>query len=163
MKKSTWFRWETEASIHHLFLVLEAANRPLKEYFGKSWPETVLIYRGKHVIWSNRWSQLYELGQAMIDFYFDKKNEDMMWQDWQKATKALIKFFEKLDKTDFSKLNHKELLDLYEDFRKVYFDFWKIGWLDEPIALRAEKILKEESNLSDNEIAILTSPTWRSF
>ena len=35
--------------------------------------------------------------------------------------------------------------------------------MDEPIALRAEKILKEESNLSDNEIAILTSPTWRSF
>ncbi|MBI4058047.1 hypothetical protein HY405_01910, partial [Candidatus Microgenomates bacterium] len=96
--KNVWLRWETEASIHHLFLTLEASMKPLRDWFGQSWPKTVLIYHGKKVIWSNKWKDVYSLGQKMIEFYNQKENEEKMWREWQEKSNKLNNFFSQLDK-----------------------------------------------------------------
>ncbi len=159
-----WFKWEREGTIHPLFFPLESSMKPLRDYFGASWPDTILIYRGDIVLWCNRMEKLYKLGQKMIDFYTVDENQKKLLKDLEDATEHLKKVFAEIGEKDLGRLSNEELLSLYENFRRVYNDWFKIGWTVEPIALQGEQLIREIIKGQNQKIiSILTSTTRKSF
>lgn len=161
-KNAGWLRWETQASIHHLAITAQACQTPMYKYFGTSFPKTVLLYKGRDVIWSNEWGKLYELGAEIIQFYKDPQNKKKYISDWKKSIDTLNGQFSKLDKVDLSVLPNGKLLEHYNNFCEVYINFWRVGWLDEPAAFEGERLLKE-AQLSDKDLGVLLSPSWKPF
>lgn len=161
-KRDEWFVWERQARIHSLFIPLEAAMEPLRKYFGQSWPDTTLVYRGSIVKWLNRLKPLKKLGQKMIDYYLDKNNLDKMTADLQAEQSKLEEIFERTDMANLTKLADREIMELYVQFRKRYIEWYKIGWLVEPISLRSEDLLKE-AGIAQKNISLLTAAEKDSF
>lgn len=160
--QNEWFVWERQSRIHSLFLPLETSMEPLRKYFGQSWPTTTLIYTGNTVKWINKMKPLKELGQKMIDYYLQKTNKEKMLEDFKKEQNALEQTLSKIEKTSRKKISDSELLSLYQEFKKCYIEWFKIGWLVEPIALRSEDLLLEITK-DHNKIATLTLPPEKSF
>ena len=162
MKQEKWMRWERVSSIMPLFIPLEAGIEKMTGYFGVAWPRTILIYSGKNVAWRNRWTDLYKLGQKLIDFFSKKGNEKKYWQDWRRETKILEKFFERIEKLNFKKLSNDELIRIFKDYVEVYESWWKYGWASTTIALQAEVILSKHG-LEEKEFSSLLNPPQKSF
>lgn len=157
-----WLRWEAQASIHHLAMTAQASQALMYKYFGFRWPKTILIYKGRDVIWSNDWSEIYKFGAEIIDFYKNPKERRKYINDRQKAVDKLFKIFDEIAKLDLSRLDNKDLFKSYKKFCDVYLDFWKIAWLDEPVAFECERIL-ENAGVSAGDLVVLLSPTWKAF
>ncbi|MBI3342032.1 HD domain-containing protein [Candidatus Curtissbacteria bacterium] len=138
------------------------SQMPLFYYFGARWPRTVLIYKGRDVIWSNNWKDLYQLGAEMVDFYKSAGEKKKFWNDAKKVKDGLKREFLRLDKVDLGNLDNEHLLASYEQFCEIYIRFWQLGWFDEPIAFECERILTE-SSLSKEELSKLMAPSWVPF
>jgi len=144
MEQEKWLRWERASSITPLFIPFEAGKRKMAGYFGSAWPKTVLIYTGQNVVWRNRWSDLYNLGQKLISFFSKKGQEKKYWADWQKETKKLERRFQEVEKSDLQRLSDRELISLFNKFVESYKSWWKYGWASTPIALQAERLLTKQ-------------------
>ena len=163
---SDWFRWERLSTIHSLFIPLEAAMKPLRHYFGRSWPLTILVYTKNRVLWCNKISELHSLGQEMIKYYSIKSNERKLLQDVRRETKNLKEVFSLIRRLDLRTLSNKKLLQLYQRFRRIYINWYKLGWTTEPVEIAGERLLRNilKSKKSDKYTMLtLTHPTRITF
>ena len=160
--KNEWFEWERESTIHPLFLTLESGMTALKPYFGESWPDTILIFRGPVVLWCNKVEDLRKLGERMIDHYLEEKNLTKMLFDLDRETKRLRGNFSKIDALNLSGISDAELLNTYEELRKSFLDWFAIGWLVEPVAIQGEHLTLKKTQ-DKKAISVLTSTTKDSF
>lgn len=158
-----WFRWERAGTIHHLSIVLEAAMRPMYEYFGLTWPLTLIIFKGENALWCNRMKDLSILGEKIIQWYQEtntKKYDD----DIQTQTKKLDHIFHSIQSANLHKLSIPQLSNLYQKLHDEYMRWFALLWTTEPVAIRAEEVLKEElKGVTEREFALLTSTTHASF
>lgn len=157
-----WFKWERESTVHPIFLTLESAILPLEKYFGEGWPETILLFKGDVVLWCNRMQELFLLGQKMIDFYLVEENREKMLSDLKREEGKLVKVFEKISSANIGKLSDEELLAIYNQFREQHIEWFKIGWLVEPVGLQGEQIILGKTT-DKRLVAALTSTTRESF
>ncbi len=167
-----WFKWERESALHSLFLPLEASVRPLREFFGRGWPTTLLVFRGDAVLWCNEMRSLHSLGAEMIDLYRDSRERDAMLAEWERREKNLFAVFEKIQAERFGKALNEEIAGLYALFRKAYLDWYAVGWLAEPVSLQCEALVRElllrkglepDSKEFKTAFSLLTSTTRESF
>lgn len=159
-----WFKWERESTIHPLFIPLEAAMKPLRDYFGTSWPDSILIYKGNIVLWCGKMDSLVQLGQKMLDFYVVEENKKRLLKDLEKETQNLKHSFKEIEETNLAGLDNGCLLLLYGKFRQAYIDWYKLGWTAEPVALYGERLIKKIVEGQKPKIfSILTSTTRKSF
>lgn len=161
-RNTGWLRWEAQASIHNLAMTAYASQTIMYKYFGFRWPKTILIYRGTDVVWSNNWDDIYKFGAEIIDFYKDLQERRKYISDRQKAVDKLFKTLDEIERLDLKRLANKDLFDTYKKFCDVYLDFWKIAWLDEPVAFECERIL-ENAGVGAADMAILLAPSWKAF
>ncbi len=171
-EREEWFKWEREACVYHMDVVASAAMQPLREYFGATWPKTILVFRGDVVLWCNEMAALYALGQKMIDCYVQAGNQKKMLRDWSEREGALRAAFKKIDAEKLSKLPDAELSRLYFAAEHAYVDWYAIGWLAEPVALQGENLVREllskkgfesESKNFKRLFSLLTCTTRKSF
>ena len=109
-----WFRWERAGTIHHLYTVLEAAMRPMYEYFRFSWPLTLIIFKGENALWCNRMEDLSHLGEKIIQWY-QQTNVKKYNDDIQTQTKKLEYVYFSIQSADLPKLPIKQLGNLYQE------------------------------------------------
>ncbi|MFA4872707.1 MAG: PEP-utilizing enzyme [Patescibacteria group bacterium] len=158
-----WFRWERAGTIHHLYIVLEAAMRPMYEYFRLSWPLTLIIFKGENALWCNRMKDLSNLGEQIIQWH-QKTNAKKYHDDIQAQTKKLEHVYFSIQSADLPKLPIKQLGNLYQELHDEYTRWFALLWTTEPVAIRAEELLKVElKSVSEREFALLTSTTHISF
>ncbi|MFH1257007.1 MAG: PEP-utilizing enzyme [Candidatus Diapherotrites archaeon] len=162
--KGEWFEWERESTIHPLFIPLEAAMKPLRDYFGTSWPDSILVYRGNIVLWCGKNESLQSLGKKMLEFYLVEKNKNQLLKDIENATQKLKLVSGKIEATNLNALGNNELLPLYSELRLDYIDWYKLGWTTEPIGLHGEQLIKKIVEGQKQKVfSILTSTTRKSF
>ena len=70
--KGNWFQWERQATVHPLIMCMEAWMEPMERRYGRPWPTTVLIYNNDIVGWYNKWVELLDYGQYLIDLFIRK-------------------------------------------------------------------------------------------
>ena len=65
--ETRWLDWGQPSCVHHIYVPLEAGMLDLKQFFGHSWPLTILYFEQDRVHWINRWEELRSLGEKFID------------------------------------------------------------------------------------------------
>lgn len=163
-KNDDWFRWERAATIHHLYQVVQAGMKPMKDYFGICWPLTLMIYTGENVLWCNKISEMSGRGQYLIDWYKEKNNKIKYEKDLDKVVLDLQNILKKIEKINLQKLDKKKLLDLYNELKNIYINWYSLFWTTELVSVRCEEILKEKlKDLNPDEFSILTAVSEKSF
>lgn len=163
-KHDDWFRWERAATIHHLYQVVQAGMKPMKDYFGICWPMTLMIYTAENVLWCNKISEMSGRGQTLIDWYKIKDNKIKYEKDLDKVLLGLQNILKKIEKINLQKLDRKQLLALYNGLKDTYIKWYSLFWTTELVAVRCEEILKEKlKDLSPDEFSILTAVSEKSF
>lgn len=158
-----WFRWERAATIHHLYMALQAAMAPMREYFGMCWPLTLMIYKGENVLWCNRIKDLSVLGEKIIAWY-QHTGQQKYERDIEKRTHALKDMFQSIRSAKLSRLSVRQLDKIYQSLWRAYTHWYALLWTTEPVAIRVEEVLKQElAHISAREFAMLTSTTRTSF
>ncbi len=163
-KHDDWFRWERAATVHHLYQVVQAGMKPMKDYFGICWPLTIMIYTGENVLWCNKVSEMSSRGQTLIDWYKVKSNKIQYEKDLSTVIEDLKKVLQKVEKMNLQKLDKKKLFNLYNELKDTYIRWYSLFWATELVAVRCEEILKAQlKDLSPDEFSILTAVSEKSF
>lgn len=142
-----WYVWEQNASPMLLIMTLNPSMRRLRDYIGSPLFTTLIMfetdeqgnYQGK---WVFRFDEGTHLGQKMVDMLlcppyrvaFDTGIETGEAQLVQKAYK--IQFSEPLEKYDNAKL-----LELFNEFSEIYYNYYKLAAFVEPVQWRTEQVL----------------------
>lgn len=147
-----WLPWEQNASPMLLTLTLNAGMKDLREYFGMPLWTTVILFENNQAKWLFRPKELKLLGQKMIDFLSCPQYRVSFFTGYDMAEEAVLKQAEQIQfSTAFSDLDNDQLANLFEDFARIYYRWYKFGWFCEPIQFQAQDMLnsyleKESAN-----------------
>ena len=140
--KGEWFQWERQAAVHPILLCMDAWMEPMRQEYGRAWPATVIIYNGDLVGWYNRWAELLDYGQYLIDMLIGKGRMAELEREVRAQAAGLERMFNELDGTDFKALSDEELGEAYERIRRSYVGWFVPGGLVEPVGHQGERILE---------------------
>jgi phosphohistidine swiveling domain-containing protein len=143
-EREEWFKWEREGCVYQLDACANAAFAPLQAFFGKPFPDTVMIFRGDVVLWCNELHALRSLGQEMIDVYIEPSNREEMLREWSKREEVLRAAFKKTAAAaalGLEKISDAELKSLYLELDGAYAAWYAIGWLAEPVSWQGEELV----------------------
>lgn len=164
--KHYWFQWERQATVHPILMCMEAWMEPITKAYGKPWPSTVIIYNKDIVGWYTPWHELLDYGQYSIDLLIDPIHQQKFESDVRKQAMELESMFDRLDQTDFNKLNNDELQSSYDELHTRWLTWFIPGGLVEPIGHQGEKLLHKylEGNKDAVKIfSLITTTTRDSF
>ena len=137
-----WKVWQQNASPFLLCLTLNAGMKNLKKFIGSPLWTSVIIFEDNQGKWLFRPKELKMLGQKMIDFLMCPIYRVAFMTGYDLTEKQLIKkakeiqFNEKLET-----FTNDELMDLFDNYCQIYYDWYKFGWFCEPIQFQAQDIL----------------------
>ena len=164
--KGEWFQWERQATVHPILLCMEAWMEPMKQEYGRPWPTTVIIYNGDLVGWYNRWAELLDYGQYLIDMLIGKGGAAELERDARAQAAGLERMFHEFDGTDFKALSDEGLGEAYERIRRSYVRWFVPGGLVEPIGHQGERALEERlagKAEAPKTISLITTATRESL
>ncbi len=163
--KKNWWIWERPSAIHIIYTAALGTMYPLKKRFGECYSDYIYgFFKDGMVRWICDLDNLSNNGKKVIPRFLDKKEYDKMIREWDELSSKLHKLIERVRKTDLKLLDDKQLLDLYNEFDKLYLKWWGFGQFAELIAYGGEKILKERliEEQSKKYFNTLVTPTKKS-
>lgn len=139
-----WLVWEQNCSPMLLTLTFNPAMRDLKDYLGTAWPPTIVVYEKNQGIWLNRWKDLKDFGQKMIDFLMCPSYRVSFLTAYDRAEEKLLSRAKEIQfSIDLSKLNKSELNELFKELSDLYYNWYKLGWFCEPLEFQAQDIISD--------------------
>lgn len=142
-----------------------------EKYDGHRWPETLLMFKDKQMVWINQMEVLHAKGQEIfLKYMLPKELREKIYQEWKIQCFKLLEFQKELDNADFSKLSNDELGQKWEKFFQLTINFWvevihpELGNYGSENVLREElkKFIQSEEELS-SVMEILAAPEELSF
>jgi phosphohistidine swiveling domain-containing protein len=164
--KGEWFQWERQATVHPILMCMEAWMEPMKKEYGRPWPTTVIIYNGDLVGWYNKWAELLEYGQYLIDIFIRKERMAGLEREVTAQANELEQLFRELDDADLRAITDGELGAVYERIHQSWVKWFVPGGLVEPIGHQGEKILEKRLHGKEGAskiISLITTTTRESF
>ena len=142
-----------------------------KKYPAYSWPKTLVLKKGKIMVWLNDFSELRKHGGKLFlerMLPTDKREESRA--AWKKDRQVLVDFERKIDKLDLKSLSDAEFMALWHDLHQVIRGFWVHCILpelsnygsSEILRERLRKYIKDETELN-SAMEALTAPLGMSF
>lgn len=159
-----WFQWERQATVHPIIMCMEDWAGPMENEYGRPWPTTVLIYNNDLVGWYNKWDELLDYGQYLIDKFINKQNK--LEVEIKKLAEELDNYFDQLEGMDLRNMDDEKLLQIYNKFREKWTSWFVPGGLVEPIGHQGEKILQKKlagCNDASKIISLITTTGRESF
>lgn len=152
-----WLPWEQNASPMLLTLTLNAGMKDLREYFGMPLWTTVILFENNQAKWMFRPKELKLLGQKMIDFLSCPQYRVSFFTGYDLSEEAVLKQAGQIQfSTDLPNLSDDHLANLFEDFARSYYRWYKFGWFCEPIQFQAQDMLNSylEKEATDQQGAL---------
>lgn len=148
-----WLIWEQNACPMFLTMTLNAGMGELRKYFGMSLWTTVIIFEDNQGKWLFRPAELKFLGQKMIDFLLCAPYRVAFYTGYQAAEQVLLKKANEIQfLLDLKSFSDDKLVDLFMNFCKSYYRWYKFGWFCEPVQFRGQEILNAFlEQLSENK------------
>jgi phosphohistidine swiveling domain-containing protein len=170
-----WTRKGFHGILHTFFPVAEFFFKSWKEYYGDSFNVALFFVSNDYVNWYLNSTDMRRFRLSLIQ----KVDEDTgflnkLLADWHEKLKMFDQISNEIDSTDFSKLNNRELLDLYEKLYHAYIrEYALAACLQESFSLHADEFMLprikeflESIGLGDYFVeysSILTAPVNESF
>jgi len=140
---SGWRIWQQNAAPMPLVHTLNAGMRELREYFGSALWTSVVVFEENQGKWLFRPKELMLLGQKMIDFLMCPPYRVAFLTGYENSKKALLdKTADIQFLTGLSALDNSDLVELFNEYCHLYYDWYKYGWFCEPIQFQSQEILQ---------------------
>ncbi|OGY43430.1 MAG: hypothetical protein A2729_04645 [Candidatus Buchananbacteria bacterium RIFCSPHIGHO2_01_FULL_39_14] len=142
--KAELFEW---GPIDGKLIYTDYFNVAFTEYANKvfiSWPDILWIGLKEKVTCIIDYAELRKSGERNFKAFIlnDKKfKNNFIW--WQKAVKSLLTFQKNISQKSLKKMSQEQLADCYDQWAKLFLDFWTIGELPELAGWGGEVILKK--------------------
>jgi len=166
------FRWgPIDGCPLFMYYTIESSFKKMHDIFGYCYPESVIIFENKKVLWILDNQDFLNNGIEFAKKHIININNKKLFQDkWNNNLNQLLKIFKKLDQIDLSKTDEKQLYKLFGEFSEVYFKFWEVGMTLELTVLAIEtwlgeklkQLIKDQKEYNES-FAKLTSPTDLTF
>jgi phosphohistidine swiveling domain-containing protein len=142
---------------------MEAWMEPMERRYGRPWPTTVLIYNNDIVGWYNKWVELLDYGQYLIDLFIRKDKRAELEHEISTVSNHLNQMFKQLSEKNFRELSDSDLIKIYNQIRHGWMEWFVPGGLVEPIGHQGEKLLEKklEGNPDASKIISLVTTTTR--
>ena len=154
---SKYYIWERPASLFYISFPSESVVLPIKKYLGVHWGRTLGFFKNGMV------KMIFQLDKTTVSG-IQIINQFMSKDVLNKNLKIIAALEDKI-KSHFNKsiktLSDKKLNLEFQNFYKVYLDYWGITHLSELVGFASESLLSDL--LSQEELALLTTPLEKSF
>lgn len=170
--KNKLYRWGPISGCPlFMYFTIEPAFAPLKDVLGICYPESVIIFHEKKVLWVLDENETLKHSKKFAARNVLNNGPQHYFRLWKDRTNKLHESFRKLEKLDFSKLSYVNLANFYRDFAKIYYDWWTVTISLELVTITLEPLLGEKlkgyfkNKQSDftRAFSILTSPLVLTF
>ena len=97
----------------------------VKLYKGKRWPKTLLLFKGKQMVWINDFSSMRAIGKhVFIKYMLPINKRKSLKKDWRIKIKDLSDFENKINEKLLKNLSDKEFAALLNKFYNLIVSFW---------------------------------------
>jgi phosphohistidine swiveling domain-containing protein len=166
--KKDLFRWKVEA---YPALISAGCFSMSKTPYGPGWPKSEVIFIGRDCFWWSNWEDSDKNGRALIKKVLNKDSSDFNKEYYKKfecVRSNLAKQVCFLEKNDLKKLSFTKFKVIFNQFFKVYKEFWNIVIVPEVLAYAASRLLEAEIKkakleLNNDDLSQLTVFSERSF
>jgi phosphohistidine swiveling domain-containing protein len=142
-----------------------------QKFLGANWSRTLFLFRAGRMVWINEFTALRAAGLRVFKkFMLPAVRRAASYREWRREVKRLSSLEEQLARVNLARLSNDELLKWWQNFHRVYLDFWVIGTLPELGNYSADNFLESElgRKIKDKTkileaMEILTAPTQPSF
>ena len=153
-----WYVWEQNCSPMLLTLTLNAAFNPLREYIGSPFPNTPVFYEtDKSGNYQAKWlihvEECRALGRKMIEMLLCPQYRAAYEKFVAEYTQRAVNKANEILSTNYT---IKNAVDVFEEFEKIYYAFYKVAWFAEPVQFQTEYILTRYLKDTDKLKALLT-------
>ena len=108
--------------------------------------------------------------KVFLDYMLDKNRRNLIYQEWRASLNELNKIMGRINRANWDKISLIELSVLWNEFHRLYIDFWTTGMAPELgnygyknfFEAKLKKMASNESELI-SLLEILTAPEELSF
>ncbi len=164
-KKIKWWTWERAATVHLIYTAAKTTAYPLKKEFGGCYGTLYCFFQNEMVILFCDYNVLVKYGEKIVNDLMDEKYYTKKMSRWNILCKKINKEFHKLETIDLKELSNEELYKVYDEFDKIYMEWWGFGQVAENVGYYCEEELKKKLTADQYKkyFNILVSPTKPSF
>jgi len=149
IRERVWFNWQQPASPLLLGGTIDACGQPFRDFFGFPFFTSIIYYRtldrdrGYQCSWLLRIGEGEACGRLLVDALSVPSFQAHLDQAIEKSFGALGTAGEELSSLDLERLNDDELIGRFEDFQRLFIDFYRIGAITEPVTWHVERLFRE--------------------
>ncbi|HSS05226.1 MAG TPA: PEP-utilizing enzyme [Solirubrobacterales bacterium] len=149
IRERVWFNWQQPASPLLLGGTIDACGQPFREFFGFPFFTSIIYYRtldrdrGYQCSWLLRRGEGEACGRLLVDALSVPSFQAHLDQAIEASFGALGAAGVELSDLDLERLNDDELTARFEDFQRLFIDFYRIGAITEPVSWHVERFFRE--------------------
>ena len=110
------------ATYHSIGPVIIGLSQGLKKNFKRGIRYLMSYFEGDVLYWYYDSKDLYETGKIVVKELIE--NGDKLFSSWDKKTEAILNFIKINTKSKISKMNDKELADIYKKYSELLLDWY---------------------------------------
>jgi phosphoenolpyruvate synthase/pyruvate phosphate dikinase len=129
-------KWKIDTTECVVWLAAEAGKsftKSMKSKLGICFTKNICTFKNSFFQWCTLYEENQKIGDFLLEKFKNKNFSSSFVKDYSKFDKDSIKFLNKLDKVDFSKLNDKELFKTLEEVNNIYVENFDFGAFIEPM------------------------------
>jgi phosphohistidine swiveling domain-containing protein len=170
--QSKLYRWgPIDAYPLFLYYSIEPAFRPLKDLFGTTYSESLIVFKDGRATWMLHLDDLLAESQKFVrTILLEKKNTELYLSIWNERTKTLESVFSELDSKNLTKLSNRDLEKMLRRFNDAYYQWFTITISHELVTSSLEPLVSErlkhystQGEETHEIFATLSSPEVLSF
>ena len=149
------FRWgPIDAAPLPLAYTMVPSFDMMYDLFGICWPESLVIYDKDKAVWIIENDKVIETSREFTDKIIIPDEQRKRFNHiWDQAVSKLFEVQDKIDKTNLSSINDKELAKIFKEWSQVYLNFWAVGMTGEfPNYALEEKLKTKVDVVSERAI-----------
>lgn len=137
------YRWgPISACPLFMYFAIETAFAPLKKFFGITYTESLIIFKDNKVTWLLDDKELGKQSEKFVnDVILNDTKSKKYFSLWNTRTKELSKSFVELSSLRFTTVADKVLVSGFEEFSRIYYNWFIITISIELVASNLEPLL----------------------
>ena len=142
-------KWDVDKADGVMWIAAEAANSltgSMKDICGISFTENLCYIKNHVFYWCTLEKENEKIGNFLFERFKDKGFLKKFEKDFFEFHEKSVKFLNKMDKKDFSKIDDDELFNILCDCNEIYVHLFDWGFIAEPMDFVLPQIFEKRSH-----------------
>jgi len=166
------FRWgPVPGRFFYLSVFCEVHFKHFRKAYGENWSKTLFLFKDGRMFFICNTPALQAVGEKVfLRYLLPAKNRKKIYKEWQKYVKDLTELERLLNDAKLSSLSDKQLLNIWNNFNRIYIKFWVASSIPELANYGSVNYLERklaayipDEQLRSETLEVLTAPIRYSF